>query len=194
MNETTTDNPTPAEDPKYFFVFDVESVGLHGEGFAVAGGVYLENGAVQYEFCYSCPLEAARGEVEDFQWVRANVPYFEPTHRTPVLVRNAFWESWKIAKNNYPGIVMVAECGWPVEARFLIKCVEDDPSRRNWEGPYPLQEVASFMFAAGMDPMATYPRTPSEAPAHHPLMDARLSARLLSEALTKIKAGKGAGV
>ena len=30
-----------------FFVIDVESVGLHGEGFAVAGGVYLRNGAAQ---------------------------------------------------------------------------------------------------------------------------------------------------
>lgn len=33
------------------FAFDVESIGLHGEAFAVAGGVYSPAGAVGEEFC-----------------------------------------------------------------------------------------------------------------------------------------------
>jgi hypothetical protein len=46
--------------PSPFFVFDVESVGLHGEAFAVAGGIYI-NAAAQSEFRFCCPLEAAKG-------------------------------------------------------------------------------------------------------------------------------------
>jgi hypothetical protein len=42
------------------------------------------------------------------------------------------------------------------------------------------------MLSAGMNPLATYDRTPSELPRHNPLADARQSARLLSEALARM--------
>lgn len=168
---------------KAFFVFDVESVGLHGEGFAVAGGVYLENGAAQWEFDYSCHVDSADGNDDDRKWVKENVPVLNITHRFPCGVREAFWQAWLKAKAQCPDIVMAVECGWPVEARFLCAVIDDEPEGRRWKGPYPLHEIASYLDAAGMDPMATYKRTPSEMPAHNPLADARLSARLLSEAL-----------
>ena len=171
---------------KSFFIFDVESVGLHGEGFAVAGGVYLDNGAAQWEFSLACPIEECQGDDVGRDWVMANVPILETTHRSPEAMRAAFWELWLKAKMLEAD--MAVECGWPVEARFLSDCVADD-SRRNWEGPYPLHEIASYMAAAGMDVMKTYERTPSETPPHNPLADARLSARLLAEAIGKI-AGK----
>lgn len=169
-----------------FFVFDVESVGLHGEGFAVAGGVYLANGAAQWEFCYACPIDEAKGDDEGRKWVKENVPTLDVTHRLPIGIRDAFWLDWLKAKAQYPEIVMAVECGWPVEARFLCAVIDDEPEDRRWKGPYPLQEVASYLAAAGMNPMATYERTPSEMPAHNPLTDARLSARLLSEALARM--------
>lgn len=165
---------------KSFFVFDVESIGLHGEGFAVAGGVYLENGAAQWEFCFACDPRDAEGDVDDREWVSKNVPVFEVTHRTPDGVRDAFWGKWLKAKAD--GATMAAECLWPVEARFVAACVEDDPHGRKWDGPYPFHEISSIMLAAGMEPMKNYERTESEKPAHNPLGDARLSARLLAEA------------
>lgn len=171
-----------------FFVFDVESVGLHGEGFAVAGGLYLENGAVQWEFAFSCPIEECEGDDGDREWVKNNVPVLEITHRTPRSMRESFWEKWENAKSQ--GAAMAVECGWPVEAGFLARCIYQDIKNRKFSGPYPLQEIASFMTAAGMDPMATYARTPSEMPQHNPLADARQSARLLSEAIKKIKEAK----
>ncbi len=73
---------------------------------------------------------------------------------------------------------MAVECGWPVEARFLAACIDEDPDRAS-DGPYPLLEISTMMQAAGMDPMATYKRKPEELPAHDPRGDARLSARLL---------------
>ena len=65
-----------------FLVFDVESIGLHGEAFAVAGGVYAD-GIRQTEFCFSCPPEEARGDDTDRAWISANVPSIQVTHSTP---------------------------------------------------------------------------------------------------------------
>ncbi len=169
-----------------FFVFDVESVGLHGEGFAVAGGIYID-GAAQSEFRFCCPVEEAQGSDTDREWVKENVPVMEITHRTPKQVREAFWTEWARAKLRYPGITMAGECIWPVEAAFVANCVYQNREARNWEGPYPFHEIASIMLAAGMNPMATYERRESEKPAHEPLADARLSARLLHEAMTALK-------
>lgn len=81
---------------------------------------------------------------------------------------------------------MFAECQWPVEARFLLECVDDNPAAHNWEGPYPFHEIATLMLAAGMDPMAKYQRGGNELPEHEPLADTRLSVRLLVEALKRL--------
>lgn len=169
-----------------FFVFDVESIGLHGEGFAVAGGVYLENGAVQNEFCFACPQEEAKGVDSDREWVKKNIPVLEITHRCPLGVRSAFWQQWRKAKNSDPEITMAAECSWPVEARFLIQCVTDEPELRKWEGPYPLHDIATLLLAAGLDPMATYERSESAKPAHNPLADTRHSVDMLSKCFAKL--------
>lgn len=173
-----------------FFVFDVESIGLHGEGFAVAGGVVFSDSTAQdMDFCFACMPTMAEGTDDDFAWVEKNVPPLDYSYESPKEVRSAFWTQWEMAKMVFPGIVMAAECLWPVEANFVEACIKDDPVKRNWEGPYPFHEIASYMTAAGMDPMATYDRLPDETPAHHPLNDARQSARLLGLALEKLRTG-----
>ena len=168
-----------------FFVFDVESIGLHGEGFAAAGGVYLENGSSLWEFKVACPPDAAAGNCDDRKWVLENVPIIEPSHKTPRLMRDEFWNQWLNAREQHA--TMATDCGWPVESKFLLQCVADDPERRNWEGPYPMVEISTYLTAAGMDPMKNYDRHPSELPKHDPLSDARQSARLLCSAIDKIR-------
>jgi hypothetical protein len=74
-------------------------------------------------------------------------------------------------------------CAWPVEARFLAACVDDNPMTHEWSGPYPLHDLASVLMAAGRDPLAKNERLPGELPEHDPLADARQSARLLLAAL-----------
>lgn len=176
--------------PTAFFVFDVESIGLHGEGFAVAGGVVFFDGRESdMYFCFACEPLVAIGADDDRLWVSKNVPPLEYLCESPKEVRGCFWTQWEMVKLLFPGIVMAAECLWPVEANFVEACIKDYPAKRNWEGPYPFHEIASYMAAAGMDPMATYERLPNETPAHHPLNDARQSARLLALALEKLKAG-----
>lgn len=164
-------------------VIDVESVGLHGEGFAVGWVVLDEQGKqISSDLLYA-PAYAARGTVEDREWIEANVLPTLPEANcdTTWNVRQQFWAAWMALKAEGP-IQMWADCAWPVEANFLAACVADDPTKRNWEGPYPLHDVATLLRAAGLDPLATYPRLPSEEPAHNPLADARQSAHLLLEA------------
>jgi hypothetical protein len=169
--------------PDLFMVFDVESIGLHGEGFAVGWIVVGSKNPLGYvkSGCYCCPPQQAKGTDGNRLWVAQNVPVMEPTHASPREVRDAFWAEWVDWKNE--GAVLVADCCWPVEARFLAACVDDDPQAREWEGPYPLHDLASVLLALGRDPLATNERMPGELPVHHPLADALQSARLLLDAI-----------
>ncbi len=171
-----------------FFVFDVESIGLHGQAFAVAGGVYTTSGDTLREFTFAIPRDKANGMPEDREWVDAHVPEIAPTHKKRRSMCDAFWDEWMMAKRLAPKVQMAVECGWPVEARFLNECIDQCWMKRKWEGPYPLHEIATIMLSAGMDPMGTYERRANELPAHEPLADARLSARLLSDAIKKLNA------
>jgi len=192
-----------------FFVFDCESEGLHGQTFAIGGGIYDIHGkpVEGSEFRFHCRQGVVGGcgdpnqATSDREWVKANVQIHPESNVLPGPgnVAAAFRELWAAAKAGFPGILMFVECGWPVEARFLIQCVGNKPAERNWEGPYPLHEIATLMLAAGLDPMDSYTRQPEELPAHEPLADARLSARLLAASLRRLdqanrmgeKAGEG---
>lgn len=167
--------------PELCFVFDVESVGLHGEGFAV-GYVVLQDGKIIKEDLYACPIIEGLGFESDVAWCHANIPELAYTHSDACGVRESFWLVWSHWKDE--GALMFAECAWPVEARFLEDCVGDDSAYLT-NAPYPLHDIASIMLARGMDPMAKYDRLPDELPKHNPLCDARQSARLLIEAFNR---------
>ncbi len=169
-------------------VFDVESVGLHGEGFAV-GYVIIKDCQEVESGVFACdPSKASRDTGtagDDRSWVAENVKSREESPDT-FTVREKFWKRWIAAKEK--GAVLAAECAWPVEGRFLNECIDTLPDDRRFSGPYPLIEISSIMLAAGMDPMANYPRLNDEQPAHNPLADARQSARLLMSAISQLKA------
>lgn len=168
-------------EPARYLVFDVESIGLHGEAFAV-GWVVIDGEGNELDYGFgSCPPENARGSDEDRAWVQQNCPPLPWDCSTPAEVRSVFWRAWKREKAN--GAVLVADCAWPVEARFLAACIDVDVAERKWLGPYPLHDVATARLAAGLDPLATVERRPNEEPKHHPTCDARQSARIFIEAL-----------
>lgn len=170
----------------FFFVFDVESIGLHGEPYAVGWVVTNRDGEELSSGRIAIRPELACGDADDRQWCAENIPEIAPTHGYMDEMFEDFWSVWLGWKAR--GALMFAECAWPVEAKFLAMCVGAARSSSKWSGPYPLHDVASVMFAAGMDPMATYERLENERPKHDPLADSRQSARLLVEALNKVSA------
>jgi hypothetical protein len=183
---------------KYFMVFDVESVGLHGEGFAV-GYVVIESpsGKEIDSGFFRTTAEAAIGQVSSLRWVQENVvPALADDmlardwsdglgSKSPKEVREKFWQRWEYWRTQ--GAMLAADCAWPVEARFLIACVDGDRMGRDCNGPYPLIDIASVRLAAELDPLGTEERLDREKPVHHPLADARQSARLLVESLTLLR-------
>lgn len=173
------------------FVFDVESIGLHGEAFAVAGGIYNHDLSAIHEFCFSIDRSKADGAEGDRIWVDKNVPLLEITHKCARDMREAFWKEAMAAKTRPGGVLFFSECGFPVEARFAAQCIDDDAESRRWEWPFPFHEISSFMLAAGIDPVAHYERLPGESPVHNPLCDVRQSMRMLAMSLERLRNAKG---
>lgn len=162
--------------------FDGESNGLHGEVFAV-GGVVLDAATGREESTF---YARAPDPVGADPWVAEHViPRLGPelTHPTVRTMREAFWAwlRWQMGQGD--GVWVLVDCGWPVEARLLEACVGDDPEGRAFKGPYPLHELATLLTAAGRNPMAAYAEevlTEGELAdyhTHHPVWDARVSAR-----------------
>jgi hypothetical protein len=184
--------------PPFYLVFDVESVGLHGDGYAVGFVVVDAAGKEKAAGGWAVNPRLVRGTPDGLAWARDNAWYGCGTDWGWGLfaidsardVRDRFWAAWEYWKGQ--GAVLAADVPWPVEAHFLSECVADRPQEREWQGPYPLLDVASVRLAAGLDPLATVDRLPSELPAHDPLADSRQSARLLIEALTLVRASVGA--
>ncbi len=169
-----------------FFVFDVESVGLHGEGYYVGHVVVNRSGACLDFASYGCLSDHAKGDDDGRAWMAKNVPPLPAAPLSnPKAVRDMFWRFWMHWRDK--GAVMVADCCWPVEARFLAACVDDDPVNRQWIGPCPLHDVASVLLAAGEDPLKKRARIVGELPEHDPLCDARQSARILTTVLGDVR-------
>lgn len=173
-----------------YFVWDAESIGLYGEGFAYGYVVIEMDERGGYETLEEgglcCPPVNAAGLHEDRMWVAENVK----THgleevTTPMMVRERFWEVWQRWRGE---ATMVADCPVPVEANFLEACVrQGNIVKRAWKGAYPFLDVGSVRHAVGLSATESCERLDNEKPEHHPLMDARQSARLLVEALNRWK-------
>lgn len=179
----------------YILSFDVESNGLHGDGFAVGAVVLNSTNLAQVDRFTGRVDIRLRFDLDP--WVAENVlPYiddldlYEGIHE----LREAFW-CWYLPYRQADTFIL-ADFGWPVEARFLAECVDDSPDSRNWHGPYPMHELGTLLLCAGVDPDKTNRR---EWPAdivpggempilkqHNPLDDAIASAYTAVKAMRLI--------
>ena len=161
--------------------FDVESNGLHGESFAVGAVLVGAKGEVLEEFQARCP------DPEPIDpWVKEHVlppmKDMAQTHDNARAMRDAFWE-WYLpakAKADY-----VLACNpYPVEARFLIACQNDDLKNRYFEHPFPLLDLGTLYVRAGArsgeqrDALVAEASAGEENLEHHPRFDAWVAARV----------------
>jgi hypothetical protein len=166
-------------------VFDCESVGLHGTTFEVGYVVVGIDGTELDRGLAGCLPGRVSGNDSGRKWVKENCPTMPCQMGSAHSVREWFWNEW--CQWREKGAILVADCAWPVEARFLLQCVDDMPIDREWKGPYPLHDLASILLACGQDPVRKFDRLPSELPEHNPLNDARQSARILAAALKTLR-------
>jgi hypothetical protein len=146
---------------KILMVLDVESVGLYGEPFAVGFVVINSLSRTVLDQCYlACPDSKAQGTDEDRRWIQKNVlPFLPPPNLdTPREVREVFWNLYRRIVDAYKNqdFSIWADCGYPVEDRFLRLCVQDDLSNRVWKAPYPLHEIATVRAALRLDSVLGY--------------------------------------
>jgi hypothetical protein len=102
--------------------------------------------------------------------VAENVPPLEVTSPTKQHLRNTFWHEWRRWADQ--GAVLVADCAWPVEANFLSACVKLNHAEREWQGPYPLHDLAICAAGTGCR-CAGRDRAPARRTAGAPPDDGR---------------------
>ena len=174
--------------------FDVESNGLQGDAFAVAGIVTDASHTIHSEFVARCPII---GPVD--QWVSENVlgpmSDIKDTHADVKTLRDAFWEWYTEAKTQADFIV--ASNPYPVEARFLIACQSDDMPTREFEHPFPFYDLSSILFGLGFATalerrefvIASIGQARGDA--HNPLWDAKATAWTALKAISESSAKSG---
>jgi len=197
-----------------FFVFDVESVGLYGEGFAVGWTVVDLDGKEHDSGIYSTSpfnVRASKVEPNVMEWVKKNCPEFEKTSNRHLCL--SFWDKlqqWWVNSpvsgyKNHPKVCTFwADWASPVEITFLEKVAAEAYYAHLADDvladvladvlnavPAPLHEIATLQLAAGIT--GDLPRLPSELPEHNPLNDARHSARKLVRAMARLKQLSGSG-
>lgn len=159
--------------------FDVESNGLHGDAFAVAGVLMDDSRQILSQFVARCPII---GPVDS--WVSDNVlgpmntmPDTAPDART---MRDAFWK-WYLEVKPQSGLIVAAN-PYPVEARFLISCQQDDMPAREFDHPFPYFDLSSMLYSLGFQtPAARHEFVAAavgdaQGEAHNPLWDATATA------------------
>lgn len=161
------------------FSIDVETMGLYGECFAVGVSV-IDNIGSEIEAIY---LRADHSGYPPNQWIEENViPHLDPVNCSSVReLRDKFWAFYLRCKQTYPDLIIIGDCSSPCESGFFRQCVMDNIAERQWVAPYPLHELGTLLLAGGENPIGTFERKPNELPKHHPLADARQSARLWFE-------------
>lgn len=164
---------------KKIFSFDGETNGLWGQAFAIGALVLDESGAEIARFVGRLPDSAVTDE-----WVRENVlPKIESipvSHESYAdLIRDfaAFYLAHK------DGADIIAHMGYIVEAKIL-RDMHDMGHIGDWDGPYPLFDVAGNLQAAGVDPTSVDKFAAAnglavgefEGGTHNPLYDSAVAA------------------
>lgn len=166
------------------FSFDAETNGLWGQAFAIGALVYNEKGVEIARFVGRCPIE---GKVDE--WVEKNA--LPQMTAIPVSHKNydellADFAKFYLANKKLEADIVV-HMGVPVEAKVFI-----DAHKKgligDWDGPYPLHDVAGYLAQAGEDPttcdgyVRKYKLVLSGEYAggtHNPLYDSEVAARVL---------------
>ena len=168
-----------------YFSFDVETDGLYGQAFAIAAAVVDENGQILDRFCEKC---IAPGITD--AWTKENcLPYLSeiPDCESRAALRQHFWAFYSRYREE---CVIVADVTYPVEAGLLRACVEDNLEERKFQGPYPLIDVASVLFAHGINPdVNRMDFSDWHGKRHHPLDDAVASVLCLIKAMKRDQRG-----
>ena len=167
------------EDKTMYLFIDAETDGLYGEFISIA---MVATDSIGNELAYSyMGVSNPEKHIKD-QWVRENVlpilgEYEEYEDEHSLL--EAFWSFWRAhASDAY----VITDVMHPVESRLFTSCVMHDVKERSFQGPFPILDLSSMLYAIGLDPLmprkSLYPNSDVEGELHNALYDARLMAAI----------------
>lgn len=167
------------------FSFDAETNGLWGSGFSIAALVY-ENGIEVSRFLGRCPIE---GEVVPF--VQKEVlPKMEDIAETHQSYKELLADFAKFYLANKANAYVIVHMGVPVESK-LFTDAHDMGYIGDWDGPYPLIDVAGMLLQAGEDPTSVdayankYAIEVGETNSHNPVYDSEVTARVFTHLMNR---------
>ena len=134
---------------KLFFI-DAETDGLNGSFISVAI-IVTDMECKEIERLY-CGISKEKLDVKD-EWTIKNVlpilgQYEEVNNEEELLER--VWQSWEKYSNC---AYAIGDVIFPVEARLFQKCIMKNVSERGMQGPFPLLDLASLLYANKIDPL-----------------------------------------
>ena len=165
-----------------YFVFDVESDGLYGEGFCFSAVVFSSLGTIQDSLTLKADIEI------ETKWVKENVlpalKFIKSAPDTKTL-RSCFYDFYMKHKDRCN---IYSDVNYPVETNFLNAVAMDDLGERQWNMPYPLMDISNII-PVSLDREQYYIEknaywivcdVPSRKPKkHHPYWDCLCSAYAL---------------
>jgi hypothetical protein len=155
------------------FSFDGETNGLYGQAFIIAAVVGADDGSEIANFLGRCPI---KGPVNP--WVEENVlPAVADIPVTCASYADLLESFYPFYMTHKKDADVIAAIPYPVETTILRDMITAVPSR-DFDGPYPLIDIASVLKAKGHNPLSEedYIRAnglivPFNGRAHHPLYD-----------------------
>lgn len=164
---------------KKIFSFDAETNGLWGQAFAIAALIYNERANEIARFIGRCPIE---GDVNP--WVKDNVlPKMEDIPVTHNSYDELLADFAKFYLANKADALVIVHMGVPVESKLFTDAHEHGYIG-DWDGPYPLIDIAGNLQQAGEDPtscdsyIAEYGLEIPKGNSHNPLYDSEVTARV----------------
>lgn len=153
---------------KYYFVVDIESDGLYGEGFCVSAIVVdIRSGKMIDKF-----IGIAESNKVTSEWVKKEaLPHLRniKDYGTKDNLRKEFWSFYESYRKDS---IILTDSGSPVEAYWFRQCVMDNHSEREYLGPFPMHDVATAVLLSGVGNVTRLEYAGlTEYPQHHPYYD-----------------------
>ena len=169
------------------FSFDAETNGLWGQPFSIAAIVYGENGQEEARFIGRCPIDGKTNE-----WVKDNVlPQMTEISETHESYDELLVDFAEFYKANKADADIIVHMGVPVESS-LIKDMHNKGYIGDWDGPFPLIDIAGNLQQANEDSTSvdTYVKkygleVRDFGSTHNPLYDSEVAAVVYRHLLNK---------
>lgn len=175
---------------KKIFSFDAETNGLWGQAFSIAAIVYNESGEEIARFLGRTEIE---GDINP--WVKDNVlPTMQDIPVTHESYDQLLADFAKFYLANKQDAVIIAHMGYIVEVK-LLRDAHERGFIGDWDGPYPLIDIAGNLQQVGEDPTSVDAyvtkfglKVRDFGTTHNPLYDSEVAAVVYRHLLGRVTA------